>query len=141
MYHLLQHLALSLFLLSLLSLAFALPPSPVEASTPFNLLSRNVLIKRTYQIRGANQEKNRVLANYFLPAIHLSHLASNSPVVSEDFRRKIALNYFRPSEYATVKQAFMNIHANETDGDPRLSALKVDVDDRTGVCIKESHKG
>ena len=141
MYRLLQHLALSFLPLSLLSLSFALPSSPVRASTPFDLSSRNGLIKRTYQIQGADQDKNHVLANYFLPTIHLSRLASNSPDIAEEFRRKIALNYFRPSEYATVKQAFLNIHANKKDGDPRLSALKVDVDDRMGLCIKESHKG
>lgn len=40
-----------------------------------------------------------------------------------------------------MKQAFVKIHANKEDGDPRLSALKVDVDDRKRECIKDSQRG
>ncbi|KAL8856955.1 MAG: hypothetical protein Q9178_006450 [Gyalolechia marmorata] len=86
-------------------MAMAMPPERILAGNlELKRLDRAlVALGMPHDEAAPTKIKRIVLANYFLPTIHLSRLASNNPAISEEFRRKIALNYFRPSEYATVK--------------------------------------
>lgn len=136
-----------LILLSSLTTILAIPPPHLERDLllrePPTSDAHHSLLKRTYNILGHNQFQKKVLKKAFRDALTLAHLASDSPHVPEPLRRRIALNYFRPEEYDTVKEVFRNLLAGRPTkgGDPRLSALDVDIVDAAGLCIRSSPKG
>ncbi|KAG6988521.1 hypothetical protein G7Y79_00072g097830 [Physcia stellaris] len=94
-----------------------------------------------YIISTSNPYQRRTLTKAFPIALHLAHLASTSPAISESTRRRIALNYFPASSYALAKRVFQNILGtprNLVSGDPRLADIKVDVDDSKHLCSNAS---
>ena len=112
-------------------------------NSPLDSPSSNALLKRNYKVSGHHRHKNAVVRDAFLGAITLANIASDHPAVSESLRRRIALNYFRPEEYETAKRAFRNIVADRPrEGDPRLSAVEVLMDDLTvALCRTKSQRG
>ena len=136
----------ALFLIATSALTFPKSTStdPISSSSSARPLDPSQLTKRTYRVISTHRNKGHLIRSYYPHTISLAALASTSPTIPESLRRKIALHYFRPSEYDLAKAAFANIvSAAETKNDTRLLDLEIDIDGASAIelCRKASQRG